>query len=46
MLVLVFESFEGQVLLAGLLLEPSVVEEGLVEHRVVPEDGAIQLEEL
>ena len=46
MLVVVLESSEGQVLLAGLMLEPSVVEVGLVEHRVVLEDGAVQLEEL
>ena len=46
MLVVVLEGIEGQVLLASFKLEPRVVEEGLVEHRVVPEDGAIQLEEL
>jgi hypothetical protein len=45
-LVVVIERSEVKVLHAGLLPEASVVEVGLVEHRVVLVDGTIQFEEL
>ena len=45
-LVVVIERSEVKVLHAGLLPEASVVEVGLVEHRVVLVDGPIQFEEL
>jgi hypothetical protein len=45
-LVVVLERSEVEVLHAGLKLEASVVEVGLVEHRIVLVDGPIQFEEL